>query len=188
MRPTLGWRNVAIVEPLNAATGLPVHIENSGRAARCAVMDDARQKRPARARRSRVRQRLGWPWRRRRRPRRSTARAQQHRGRVRPRAAALDGPRCACGATGCWEAYVSNRATIARYFNRSGGTVGSDPAGAAGVHHRGPDFARAQRRREGRRGAAGHGALPGTRAREHRPCSRPRPASTSAERSLPPGI
>jgi predicted NBD/HSP70 family sugar kinase len=29
---------------------------------------------------------------------------------------ALDGPRCSCGANGCWEAYVSNRATLARYF------------------------------------------------------------------------
>ena len=25
---------------------------------------------------------------------------------------------CACGATGCWEAYVSNRATVARYLRR----------------------------------------------------------------------
>jgi predicted NBD/HSP70 family sugar kinase len=30
----------------------------------------------------------------------------------------MDGPRCSCGATGCWEAYVSNRATLARYFGR----------------------------------------------------------------------
>ena len=30
----------------------------------------------------------------------------------------LDGPRCSCGANGCWEAYVSNRATLARYFGR----------------------------------------------------------------------
>jgi predicted NBD/HSP70 family sugar kinase len=32
---------------------------------------------------------------------------------------ALDGPQCSCGATGCWEAFVSNRATLARYFGRS---------------------------------------------------------------------
>jgi Transcriptional regulator/sugar kinase len=31
----------------------------------------------------------------------------------------LDGPRCACGSNGCWEAYVSNRATVARYFGRT---------------------------------------------------------------------
>lgn len=28
----------------------------------------------------------------------------------------LDGPRCMCGLTGCWEAYTSNVATMARYF------------------------------------------------------------------------
>jgi predicted NBD/HSP70 family sugar kinase len=27
----------------------------------------------------------------------------------------VDGPRCACGAVGCWEAYVSNLATVSRY-------------------------------------------------------------------------
>ena len=30
----------------------------------------------------------------------------------------MDGPRCSCGSTGCWEAYVSNRATLARYFGQ----------------------------------------------------------------------
>jgi predicted NBD/HSP70 family sugar kinase len=33
----------------------------------------------------------------------------------------IDGPRCACGQRGCWEAYVSVRATIARY-------LGADPS------------------------------------------------------------
>lgn len=31
----------------------------------------------------------------------------------------LDGPRCMCGAKGCWEAYISNLATLARYFGRN---------------------------------------------------------------------
>jgi predicted NBD/HSP70 family sugar kinase len=30
----------------------------------------------------------------------------------------LDGPRCGCGASGCWEVYVSNLATLSRYFGR----------------------------------------------------------------------
>ena len=47
----------------------------------------------------------------------------------------LDGPVCACGATGCWEAYVSNRATIARYFNRSAETTDPIPREQAGVHY-----------------------------------------------------
>jgi hypothetical protein len=28
----------------------------------------------------------------------------------------LDGPRCMCGMAGCWEAYISNLATLSRYF------------------------------------------------------------------------
>src|SRR6185436_10849098 len=28
----------------------------------------------------------------------------------------IDGPKCSCGATGCWEAYISNLATLSRYF------------------------------------------------------------------------
>jgi N-acetylglucosamine repressor len=39
----------------------------------------------------------------------------------------LDGPRCSCGANGCWEAYVSNLATLARYFGRAA-RYGPQPA------------------------------------------------------------
>ena len=31
----------------------------------------------------------------------------------------LDGPRCMCGAKGCWETYTSNLATLSRYFGRT---------------------------------------------------------------------
>jgi len=31
----------------------------------------------------------------------------------------IDGPRCSCGATGCWEAYISNMTTLSRYFGRN---------------------------------------------------------------------
>ena len=40
---------------------------------------------------------------------------------------------CSCGANGCWEAYISNRATLARYF---GQPLHHDAAAAAG----GPQF------------------------------------------------
>jgi len=30
----------------------------------------------------------------------------------------IDGPQCSCGANGCWEAYISNPATLSRYFGR----------------------------------------------------------------------
>ncbi len=31
----------------------------------------------------------------------------------------IDGPPCSCGTNGCWEAYVSNIATLSRYFGKS---------------------------------------------------------------------
>ena len=31
----------------------------------------------------------------------------------------IDGPQCSCGANGCWEAYISNIATLSRYFGRT---------------------------------------------------------------------
>jgi predicted NBD/HSP70 family sugar kinase len=31
----------------------------------------------------------------------------------------LDGPPCSCGSNGCWEAFISNRATLTRYFGRA---------------------------------------------------------------------
>ena len=30
----------------------------------------------------------------------------------------IDGPKCSCGATGCWEAYVSNLATFVSLLRR----------------------------------------------------------------------
>lgn len=114
--PTLGWRDVNIKDPLAAATDLPVHVENSGRA--CA---------------------LAQVW---------ATRAGGHTGdlafvsvsdgvgvgivvngeilRGRHNIAgefghvplSIDGPKCSCGATGCWEAYVSNLATLSLYFGR----------------------------------------------------------------------
>ena len=31
----------------------------------------------------------------------------------------IDGPPCSCGSNGCWEAYISNLATISRYFGKN---------------------------------------------------------------------
>jgi predicted NBD/HSP70 family sugar kinase len=39
----------------------------------------------------------------------------------------MDGPRCSCGSTGCWEAYVSNRATLSRYLSEEA-TAGDAPS------------------------------------------------------------
>jgi len=45
----------------------------------------------------------------------------------------LDGPRCLCGLRGCWEAYTSNVATLARYFHLDP----SDPRTREHVRERG---------------------------------------------------
>ena len=36
----------------------------------------------------------------------------------------IDGPRCSCGSYGCWEAYISNIATLSRYFGRNVSSIG----------------------------------------------------------------
>ena len=116
--PTLGWRDVDLREGLAAATSLRVQIENSGRACALAQM---------------------WAL------RTGTAQSQGDlvfvtvsdgvgvgvvmngevlRGRNNVAGEfghiplSLDGPRCSCGSNGCWEAYVANPATLARYFGR----------------------------------------------------------------------
>lgn len=117
--PTLGWRDVDLREPLTAATGLPVQVENSGRA--CALAQ--------------------W-WALRDSPAHLTGdlvfvsvsdgigvgvvmNGEVLRGRHNIAGEfghvplSLDGPRCSCGSNGCWEAYVSNLATLARYFGRA---------------------------------------------------------------------
>ena len=115
--PTLGWRDVAIVEPLSAATGLPVHIENSGRACALAQLWTLREEvsAPGDLVYVSVSDGVGVG---------VVVHGEALRGRNNIAGEfghvplALDGPRCSCGASGCWEAYVSNRATIARYFGR----------------------------------------------------------------------
>jgi N-acetylglucosamine repressor len=129
--PTLGWENVSLGAPLAAATGVPVQIEHSGRAC---VMAQAWAMRDDPINTSgnlvfvsisdgvgvgamihgellRGRHNLGGEF-----------------GHV---PLSIDGPRCSCGATGCWEAYVGNRATLARYFGRP------IDHGAVPAHHRG---------------------------------------------------
>ena len=115
--PRLGWRDFPLRDLLANETGLPVHIENSGRA--CAIAQ---------------------AWGVRREAGRSTdfvflsvsdglgvglvVNGEVLRGRHNVAGEfghvplAGEGPPCACGATGCWEAYVSNLATLSRYLGR----------------------------------------------------------------------
>jgi predicted NBD/HSP70 family sugar kinase len=116
--PTLGWRNVSLGEPLAAATGVPVHIENSGRACALAQLWTMRDEgaAPGDLVYVSVSDGLGVG---------VVVRGEALRGRHNIAGEfghvplSLDGPRCSCGASGCWEAYVSNRATLARYFGRA---------------------------------------------------------------------
>jgi predicted NBD/HSP70 family sugar kinase len=116
--PTLGWHDVDIRELLAAATGLPVHVENSGRACALAQVWATRSD-PAVAGDLAfvsVSDGIGVG---------IIAGGELLRGRHNIAGEfghvplSIDGPRCSCGATGCWEAYISNLATLSRYFGRS---------------------------------------------------------------------
>jgi predicted NBD/HSP70 family sugar kinase len=126
--PTLGWHNVQLREPLAAATGLEVQIENSGRA--CALAQlwahrDLALSAPGDITFVSVSDGVGVG---------VIIHGEIIRGRHNIAGEfghvplSLDGPPCSCGATGCWEAYVSNRATLARYFGRPATLNGPTPA------------------------------------------------------------
>jgi N-acetylglucosamine repressor len=116
--PTLGWRNLDLRGPLVAATGLVVHVENSGRACALAQMWEARHA-AAQARNLvfvSVSDGVGVG---------VVVNGELLRGRhsiageFAHMPFAVDGPRCSCGAKGCWEAHISNIATLTRYFGRA---------------------------------------------------------------------
>jgi predicted NBD/HSP70 family sugar kinase len=118
--PTLGWRDVNLREALAAATGMTVQIENSGRA--CALAQVWAMRGDAASAAGdvvfvSVSDGIGVG---------VIIHGELLRGRHNIAGEfghvplALDGPRCSCGSNGCWEAYVSNRATLARYFGRPG--------------------------------------------------------------------
>jgi len=115
--PALGWRGVDIQSKLAAATGLPVHVENSGRA--CALAQLWLERGEITTGQNFVYVSVsdgvgtgivvnG-----------ELLRGRDHvAGEFGHMPLSLDGPRCMCGATGCWEAYTSNLATLSRYFGR----------------------------------------------------------------------
>src|SRR4030095_9120837 len=115
--PTLSWRDINIRDPLAALLGIPVHIENSGKACALAQLWATRSDVVA-SRNSvfvSVSDGVGIG---------VVVNGELLRGRHNTAGEfahvplSIDGPRCSCGATGCWEAYVSNIATLSRYFGR----------------------------------------------------------------------
>jgi N-acetylglucosamine repressor len=113
--PTLAWRDVNLRDPLAALVGIPVHIENSGKACALAQLWATRSDMVASGNSVfvSVSDGVGAG---------IIVNGELLRGRHNTAGEfghvplSVDGPRCSCGATGCWEAYVSNIATLSRYF------------------------------------------------------------------------
>jgi predicted NBD/HSP70 family sugar kinase len=116
--PTLGWRNVEIRESLAAATGMTVHVENSGKACALAQMWATRGDASAIGDLAfvSVSDGIGVGIVVNGEVLRGNHNIAGEFGHV---PLSIDGPRCACGAMGCWEAYISNLATLSRYFGRN---------------------------------------------------------------------
>jgi N-acetylglucosamine repressor len=115
--PTLGWRDIDIREPLETAIKLPVVVENSVKACVLAQVWAVRGHAPVDGPVAFVNasdgvgvgiaidgQLLRG--------------AHNNAGEFGHVTLSMDGPQCACGLKGCWEAYVSVRATVARYLGR----------------------------------------------------------------------
>jgi predicted NBD/HSP70 family sugar kinase len=115
--PTLGWRDVEVLPELASRTGLPVHIENAARA--CALAEMWLGGRGGAAPHSfvhvSVSDGVGVG---------VVLNGELVRGHCNMAGEFghvplnIEGPPCMCGANGCWEAYISNIATLSRYFGR----------------------------------------------------------------------
>jgi N-acetylglucosamine repressor len=132
LAPHLGWKDVRLKEALSGALSLPVHLENSGRA--CALAQVWAARGEARAPGNLVFVTvsdglgvgvvIGG----------ELLRGQHNiAGEFGHMPLSMDGPRCACGATGCWEAHVSNLATLSRYLGRDLQGARPLPAGAVRI-------------------------------------------------------
>src|SRR2546425_875106 len=112
--PTLGWTGVDIRDRIVAMTGLPVQIENSARA--CALAQLWLERGDSRAHSFAyvtISDGVGVG---------VVINGELLRGHdyiageFGHLPLNVDGPRCMCGARGCWEAYTSNLAIMSRYF------------------------------------------------------------------------
>jgi predicted NBD/HSP70 family sugar kinase len=114
---TLSWHDVNLRDPLALALGIPVQIENSGKACALAQLWATRTDVIASGNSVfvSVSDGVGVG---------IVVNGEVLRGRHNTAGEfghvplSIDGPKCSCGATGCWEAYVSNLATLSRYFGR----------------------------------------------------------------------
>ena len=112
--PTLGWQDVDIRGPLESALKLPVVVENDVKACVLAQLWAVRGHAPVDGPVAFVNASEGVGV--------GIAidgqllrGAHNNAGELGHVSLSMEGPRCACGQNGCWEAYVSVRAIIARY-------------------------------------------------------------------------
>ena len=117
--PALGWKNVDLQEPLAAATGLSVHIENAAKTSALAQMWHGRNESIGGQNFAfvSISDGIGVGIVINGELLRGVANMAGEFGHT---PLSLDGPRphCMCGATGCWQAYASNIATLSRYLKR----------------------------------------------------------------------
>jgi predicted NBD/HSP70 family sugar kinase len=115
--PTLAWRDVDLLSAIQAATGLPVVVENSVKACVLAqvwaVRGDPLVEGPVAFVNASDGVGVGIAI-----DGKLLRGSDNLAGEFGHVALSMYGPRCSCGQNGCWEAYVSNRATVARYLER----------------------------------------------------------------------
>jgi predicted NBD/HSP70 family sugar kinase len=132
--PTLGWRDVDLLEPLRAATELPVVVENSTKACVLgqvwAVRGDAPVDGPVAF--VNVSDGVGVGIAVDGKLLRGAHNVAGELGHV---PLNMYGPRCSCGQRGCWEAYVSKRAVIARYRGTDPSWPASADTGSVTIEH-----------------------------------------------------
>ena len=128
--PTLGWRDVELLRPLKAASRLPVTLENSVKACILAQVWAVTGSSPVEGPVVfvNVSDGVGAGIAIDGKLLRGFNNVAGEFGHV---PLNMYGPLCACGQRGCWEAYVSKRAIVARY-------LGSDPTWAGKTEPSGP--------------------------------------------------
>jgi N-acetylglucosamine repressor len=115
LAPNLGWKDVQLRDPIASALRVPVQIENSGKACALSQAWGGREVKAKDFVYITVSDGLGVGI----IIGGELVRGQHNiAGELGHVPLNIDGPRCGCGATGCWEAYVSNLATLSRYFGR----------------------------------------------------------------------
>ncbi|MEQ1606287.1 MAG: ROK family protein [Pyrinomonadaceae bacterium] len=129
--PTLRWRNVNLLQPLQREfDGIEVHLENSGKACALSQVWTPLSDGPALNDLVfvSVSDGVGVGL---------VINGEVVRGKHNTAGEfghvplSIDGPKCSCGASGCWEAYISNPATLSRYFGRNVTTRGPQDMGIA---------------------------------------------------------